>query len=118
MIFVNISEELSLYVHSLAVKEFDKYPNKRFLMIECPEQHRQPVLRLELALIEIGPLAAGTMHSVGRVLRIRVLPSVSPFSVKPRSKAACATCKPSLVAIFADRNMADAGHLDLPPLTR
>ncbi|MEC4748111.1 DUF3313 family protein [Methylomicrobium sp. Wu6] len=111
-------EELALYFHDQVVKDFNEDPNRRFRIIELPEQHRQPALRLELALIEIDPSQPvlhalswagppGTGTAAGIINQRRVA-----FEGRLRDLQTG-----ELVATFADRDMADAGPLDLTRLT-
>jgi hypothetical protein len=111
-------EELALYFHDQVVKDFKADPNHRFQIIESPAQHKQPALRLELALIEInpstpvlhalswaGPIGTGT--AVGAVNQRR-----AAFEGRLRDLQTG-----EVVATFADRDMQDVGPIDLTRLT-
>ena len=100
------------------VKEFKNDPKQRFQVIEHPEQHKQPVLRLELALIEINPSMPvlhalswagplGTSAAAGVINQRR-----AAFEGRLRDMK---TAK--VVATFADRDMQDVGPIDLTRLT-
>jgi hypothetical protein len=110
--------ELAKYFHDQVVKDFKADPNHRFQVIDSPAQHKQPALRLELALIEIdpsmpvlhalswaGPIGTGT--AAGMVNQRR-----AAFEGRLRDLQTG-----EVVATFADRDMADAGPLDLTRLT-
>jgi len=110
--------ELAQYFHDRVVMEFKDDPKHRFQVIDSPGQHRQPVLRLELALIEIDPSAPvlhalswagppGTGTAAGAVNQRR-----AAFEGRLRDLETG-----EVVATFADRDMADAGPLDLTRLT-
>jgi hypothetical protein len=111
-------EELALYFRNQVVKHFKADPNHRFQVIESPAQHKQPALRLELALIEInpstpvlhalswaGPIGTGTAAGVINQRR-------AAFEGRLRDLQ---TGK--VVATFADRDMQDVGPIDLTRLT-
>jgi len=110
--------ELARYFHHQVVQAFQEDPNHRFRVINSPEQHRQPALRLELALIEIDPSTPvlhalswagpiGTGSAMGAVNQRRVA-----FEGRLRDLQTG-----EVVATFADRDMADIGPLDLTRLT-
>ncbi|MGZ8159722.1 MAG: DUF3313 family protein [Methylobacter sp.] len=110
-------EELGLYFHDQAVKEFKDDPKQRFRIIESPEQHRQPALRLELALIEVDPSqpalhAAGWLIPGGGTAAGVVNQRRAAFEGRLRDLQTG-----EVVATFADRDMQDAGPLDLTRLT-
>ncbi len=111
-------DELAKYFHDQVVKDFKADPKHRFQVIDSPAQHKQPALRLELALIEIdpsmpvlhalswaGPIGTGT--AVGMVNQRR-----AAFEGRLRDLQTG-----EIVATFADRDMQDAGPLDLTRLT-
>ncbi|MGR8979479.1 MAG: DUF3313 family protein [Gammaproteobacteria bacterium] len=111
-------EELALYFHDQVIKEFKADPNRRFHIIEHPEDHRRPALRLELALIEINPSQPvlhalswagppGTGTTAGLINQRR-----AAFEGRLRDLQTGV-----VMATFADRDMADAGPLDLTRLT-
>jgi len=111
-------EELAQYFHDQVVKEFREDPQHRFQVIDHPDQHRQPALRLELALIEIDPSQPvlhalawagppGTGTAAGAVNQRR-----AAFEGRLRDLQTA-----EVVATFADRDMQDAGPLDLTRLT-
>ena len=98
--------------------DFKADPKHRFQVIDSPAQHKQPALRLELALIEIdpsmpvlhalswaGPIGTGT--AAGMVNQRR-----AAFEGRLRDLQTG-----EIVATFADRDMQDAGPLDLTRLT-
>ncbi len=110
--------ELARYFHHQVVTDFKNDPKHRFLVIDSPEQHTQPALRLELALIEIDPSAPvlhalswagppGTGTAAGAINQRR-----AAFEGRLRDLETG-----EVVATFADRDMADAGPLDLTRLT-
>jgi hypothetical protein len=107
-----------VYFHDQVVKEFKADPNQRFQVIESLTQHKQPALRMELALIEIDPSAPvlhalswagppGTGNAAGMVNQRK-----AAFEGRLRDLQTG-----EIVATFADRDMADAGPLDLTRLT-
>jgi hypothetical protein len=111
-------KELAQYFHVQVVKDFKKDPNHRFQVIDSPAQHKQPALRLELALIEIdpsmpvlhalswaGPIGTGTAAGIVNQRR-------AAFEGRLRDLQTG-----EIVATFADRDMQDAGPLDLTRLT-
>lgn len=111
-------DELAQYFHDQVVKAFKDDPKHRFQVIERAEQHRQPALRVELALIEIdpsqpvlhalawaGPIGTGTAAGVINQRR-------AAFEGQLRDVETG-----EVVATFADRDMQDAGPLDLTRLT-
>lgn len=110
--------ELARYFHHQVVQAFQNDPNHRFKVINSPGDHRQPALRLELALIEIDPSTPvlhalswagpiGTGSAVGAVNQRR-----AAFEARLRDLQTG-----EVVATFADRDMADVGPLDLTRLT-
>jgi hypothetical protein len=111
-------EELALYFHDQVVKEFSEDPKQRFRIIERSDQHRQPALRLELALIEIDPSQPvlhalswagppGTGTAAGMINQRKAAFEGRLLDLQTGE----------VVATFADRDMADAGPLDLTRLT-
>ncbi|HWO99500.1 MAG TPA: DUF3313 family protein [Methylococcus sp.] len=112
------TEELAQYFRDQVVKAFQDDPQHRFWVIERPEQHKQPALRLELALIEIDPSQPvlhamswagppGTGTAAGAINQRR-----AAFEGRLRDLQTG-----EVVATFADRDMADVGPLDLTRLT-
>ena len=110
--------ELAQYFHDQVVKDFRSDPKHRFQVIDSPAQHKQPALRLELALIEIDPSAPvlhalswagppGTGTAAGMINQRK-----AAFEGRLRDLQTG-----EVVATFADRDMADAGPLDLTRLT-
>ncbi|HUL11020.1 MAG TPA: DUF3313 family protein [Methylococcaceae bacterium] len=110
--------ELARYFHHQVVQSFKDDPKHRFQVINSPEQHKQPALRMELALIEIDPSQPvlhalswagppGTGTAAGAVNQRR-----AAFEGRLRDLETG-----EVVATFADRDMADAGPLDLTRLT-
>lgn len=111
-------EELAQYFHDQVVKKFREDPQHRFVVIEQPGQASRSTLRLELALIEIDPSQPvlhalawagppGTGTAAGAINQRR-----AAFEGRLRDLQ---TGKE--VATFADRDMQDAGPLDLTRLT-
>ncbi len=110
--------ELARYFHHQVVKNFKEDPKHRFLVLDDPDQHKYPALRMELALIEIDPSTPvlhalswagpiGTGSAVGAVNQRR-----AAFEGRLRDLQTG-----EVVATFADRDMADIGPLDLTRLT-
>jgi hypothetical protein len=110
--------ELARYFHHQVVEAFKNDPQHRFRILNNPEDHKQPALRLELALIEIDPSTPvlhalswagpiGTGSAVGAVNQRR-----AAFEARLRDLQTG-----EVVATFADRDMADVGPLDLTRLT-
>jgi hypothetical protein len=110
--------ELGQYFHDQVVKAFKEDPKHRFKVIEHAGQHKDPALRLELALIEIDPSMPvlhalswagpiGTGSAAGAVNQRR-----AAFEGRLRDLQTG-----EVVATFADRDMADVGPLDLTRLT-
>ncbi|UZR29641.1 DUF3313 family protein [Methylococcus mesophilus] len=110
--------ELGQYFHDQVVKAFKEDPKHRFKIIERAGQHKDPALRLELALIEIDPSMPvlhalswagpiGTGSAAGAVNQRR-----AAFEGRLRDLQTG-----EVVATFADRDMADVGPLDLTRLT-
>ncbi|WP_367026834.1 DUF3313 family protein [Methylococcus sp. ANG] len=110
--------ELGHYFHDQVVKAFKEDPKHRFKVIERAGQHKEPALRLELALIEIDPSMPvlhalswagpiGTGSAAGAVNQRR-----AAFEGRLRDLRTG-----EVVATFADRDMADVGPLDLTRLT-
>ncbi|MDD1612040.1 MAG: DUF3313 domain-containing protein, partial [Methylococcaceae bacterium] len=110
-------EELGVYFHDQVVTEFKEDPNHRFQIIQYVSEHRQPALRLELALIEINP-SQPALHAAGWL----TLGGGTAAGVVNQRRAAFEGRLRDLqtgevVATFADRDMQDAGPLDLTRLT-
>lgn len=112
------TEELALYFHDRVVKAFKADPRRRFRVIEYISDHKEPALRLELALIEIDPSQPvlhalswagppGTGTAAGLINQRR-----AAFEGRLRDLQTG-----EVVATFADRDMADAGPLDITRLT-
>ena len=112
------TEELAQYFHDQVVKDFKGDPNHRVQIIESPGQQTGPVLRLELALIGIDPSQSvlhalswagppGTGTAAGAINQRR-----AAFEGRLRDLQTG-----EVVATFADRDMQDAGPLDLIRLT-
>ena len=111
-------DKLAVYFHDQIVKDFEDDPNHRFQVIESPGKYKEGVLRLELALVEIDPSTPvlhalswagpiGTGSAVGMVNQRR-----AAFEGRLRDLQTG-----EIVATFADRDMQDAGPLDLTRLT-
>jgi hypothetical protein len=110
-------KELAQYFHDQVVKDFKEDPNHRFQVLESPAQHKQPALRLELALIEIDPSmpvlhALGWLQPGGGTAAGLINKRRAAFEGRLRDLQTG-----EVVATFADRDMQDAGPLDLTRLT-
>jgi hypothetical protein len=110
-------KELAVYFNDQVVKEFKEDPKHRFQVIEYVSDHTQPALRLELALIEIEPSqpalhAAGWLTPGGGTAAGVVNKRRAAFEGRLRDMET-----DEVVATFADRDMQDAGPLDLTRLT-
>lgn len=112
------TEELAQYFREQVIKKFREDPNHRFTVIQYAQQHRYPALQLELALIEIDPSQSvlhamswagppGTGTAAGVINQRR-----AAFEARLRDVQTG-----EIVATFADRDMQDAGPLDLTRLT-
>jgi hypothetical protein len=110
--------ELGVYFHDQVVQALRDDPKHRFKVIERQERRNQPVLRLELALIEVDPSTPvlhalswagppGTGSAAGAVNQRR-----AAFEGRLRD-----VTTGTIVATFADRDMADIGPIDLTRLT-
>ncbi len=110
--------ELAVYFHDQVVKKFKEDPKQRFSVIEIEQQHNAPALRMELALIEVDPSQSvlhamswagppGTGTAAGAVNQRR-----AAFEGRLRD-----VDTGEVIATFADRDMQDAGPLDLTRLT-
>lgn len=109
--------ELAQYFREQVIKEFRQDPNHRFEVLQFANQHRQPALRMELALIEINPSqpalhAAGWLIPGGGTAAGVVNQRRAAFEGRLRDMQTG-----EVVATFADRDMQDAGPLDLTRLT-
>lgn len=110
-------EELAVYFHDQVVTEFKEDPKHRFQVIQYASEHREPALRLELALIEIQPSqpalhAAGWLTPGGGTAAGFVNKRRAAFEGRLRDMQTG-----EVVATFADRDMQDTGPLDLTRLT-
>jgi Protein of unknown function (DUF3313) len=110
-------KELAQYFHDQVVKDFKEDPKHRFKVIESPAQHKKPALRLELALIEIEPSlpvlhALGWLQPGGGTAAGIINKRRAAFEGRLRDLKTG-----EVVATFADRDMQDAGPLDLTRLT-
>lgn len=111
--------ELAKYFHDQVVKEFKEDVKHRFQVIGYPIQVGQPVLRLELALIQIDPSTpvlhaltwASPVPGAGTAMGVANKRTVA-FEGRLRDLK---TGK--IVATFADHDIADIGPLDLTRLT-
>lgn len=110
--------ELAVYFHDQVVKEFKNDPKHRFKVLEAGSDHKDPAVRLELALVEIDPSTPvlhalswagpiGTGSAMGAVNQRR-----AAFEGRLRDLQTG-----EVIATFADRDMADVGPLDLTRLT-
>ncbi len=110
-------EGLAVYFHDQVVQEFKDDPNQRLQIIERPGQHRQPALRLELALIEIDP-SQPALHAAGWLI---LGGGTAAGAVNQRRAAFEGRLRDlqtgEVVATFADRDMQDVGPIDLTRLT-
>ena len=110
-------EELAQYFHDQVVKDFEEDPDHRFQIINSPTQHKQPALRLELALIEIDP-STPVLHALGW---LQLGGGTTAGLINQRRAAFEGRLRDlqtgKVVATFADRDMQDAGPLDLTRLT-
>ena len=111
-------EELAWYFHDQVVKDFKEDPKHRVQIIQSPSRQTEPALSLELALIEIDPSEPvlhalawagppGTGTAAGAINQRR-----AAFEGRLRDLKTG-----EVVATFADRDMQDAGPLDLTRLT-
>ena len=110
-------EKLAQYFHDQVVKDFKKDPKRRFQVIESPAQHKQPALRLELALIEIDP-SMPVLHAAGWAV---IGGSTAAGVVNQRRAAFEGRLRDlqtgEVVATFADRDMQDVGPIDMTRMT-
>jgi hypothetical protein len=110
-------EELAQYFHDQVVKDFKKDPKRRFQVIESLGHHKQPALRLELALIEIDP-SAPVLHAAGWAV---IGGSTAAGFVNKRRAAFEGRLRDlqtgEVVATFADRDMQDVGPIDMTRMT-
>jgi len=110
-------DELAVYFYDQVVKDFKADPNQRFQVIDSPTQHKQPALRLELALVEIDP-STPVLHAAGWAVPGG---STAAGTVNQRRAAFEGRLRDlqtgEIVATFADRNMADIGPIDLTRMT-
>jgi hypothetical protein len=109
--------ELARYFHHQVVTEFKDDPHHRFRVIQDPSQHKQPALRLELALIEIDPSqpvlhALGWLQPGGGTAAGVINQRRAAFEARLRDVSTG-----EVVATFADRDSQDVGPLDLTRLT-
>lgn len=100
------------------IKNFKEDPHHRFQVVEVSGQPVGPAVRLELALIEIDPSQPvlhalswagppGTGTAAGMINQRRAAFEGRLRDLQTRE----------IIATFADRDMADAGPLDLTRLT-
>ncbi|MDD1620098.1 MAG: DUF3313 domain-containing protein [Methylococcaceae bacterium] len=112
------TEELAVYFRQQVIKKFREDPSHRFILIDYANQHRQPALQLEIALIEVMPSQSmlhalswagppGTGTAAGAINQRR-----AAFEARLRDVQTG-----EVVATFADRDMQDAGPIDLTRLT-
>ena len=109
--------ELGQYFHDQVVKDFEDDPKHRFQVIDSPAQHKQKVLRLELALIEIDP-SQPVLHGLGW---LTLGGGTAAGAINQRRAAFEGRLRDlqtgEVVATFADRDMQDVGPIDLTRLT-
>ncbi len=111
------TDELAQYFHDRVVQDFKEDPKHRFQVIESSGQHPQHALRMELALIEIDPSepvlhALGWMKPGGGTVAGILNKRRAAFEGRLRDLQTG-----EVVATFADRDMQDAGPLDVSRLT-
>lgn len=109
--------ELARYFHHQVVTAFKEDPHHRFRVIQDPSQHKEPALRLELALIEIDPSqpvlhALGWLQPGGGTAAGLINQRRAAFEARLRDLETG-----EVVATFADRDSQDVGPLDLTRLT-
>lgn len=111
-------EELAQYFRDKVIMDFKEDPNHRFEVIEFGNQHQRPALIMELALIEIDP-SKPVLHALswagppGTGLAASLINQRrAAFEGRLRDLQTG-----EIVATFADRDMQDAGPLDLTRLT-
>lgn len=111
-------DELARYFHHQVVTAFQSDSRHRFRVLNNPADHREPALRLELALIEIDP-STPVLHALSWAGPIGT--GTAMGAVNQRRAAFEARLRDlqtgEVVATFADRDMADVGPLDLTRLT-
>lgn len=111
---------LAVYFRQTVEKEFRLDPNHRFHVLDIPQQHQagQKLLRLELALIEIDP-STPVLNALGMVAPYGA--GIAVGAVNQRRAAFEGRLRDvqthEVVATFADRDMQDAGPLDVTRLT-
>jgi hypothetical protein len=114
------TESLAVYFRKQVEKEFRLDPNKRFRVIDIPQQHQsgQKALRLELALIEIEP-SIPVLHALGWAAPYGT--GTAAGVINQRRAAFEGRLRDvqtnEVVATFADRDTQDAGPLDVTRLT-
>jgi len=110
-------DDLAVYFHDQIAKEFRLDPNHRFTVLDIPQQHKQPALRLEIALIEIDP-STPVLHAAGWLV---IGGSTAAGVVNQRRAAFEGRLRDmqtgKVVATFADRNMQDVGPIDMTRMT-
>ncbi|QSA97835.1 DUF3313 family protein [Methylococcus sp. EFPC2] len=113
----NDIEELARYFHHQVITEFKNDPHHRFTILYGPPAKPQPTLRLELALIQIDP-SQPVLHALGWLTPGG---GTAAGVVNQRRAAFEGRLRDlntgEVVATFADRDMQDAGPLDLTRLT-
>lgn len=111
-------EELGRYFHHQVVTAFKEDPNHRFRVIDLPPENSTPTLRMELALIEIDP-SQPVLHALSWAGPIGT--GTAAGAINQRRAAFEGRLRDlqtgEVVATFADRDMQDAGPLDLTRLT-
>jgi len=108
---------LAVYFHKEVVKQFNDDPNHRFQVIESFGPAQPATLSLELALIEINPSqpmlhAAGWLIPGGGTAAGIANKRTAAFEGRLRDLQTG-----EVVATFADRDMQDAGPIDLTRLS-
>lgn len=110
-------DELAVYFRNQVIKEFKQDSNHRFKLLDYANQHRFPALRMELALIEIDP-SQPALHAAGWLI-----PGGGTAAGVANQRRAAFEGRlrdmqtDEVVATFADRDMQDAGPIDLTRLT-
>jgi Protein of unknown function (DUF3313) len=114
----NDTKELAQYFRNQVIKKFREDAKHRFTVIEYAQQHRYPALRLEIALVEVDPSQV-VLHAMSWVGP----PGTGTLAgaINQRRAAFEAHLRDvqigEVVATFADRDMQDAGPLNLTRLT-
>lgn len=110
-------ENLAEYFQQQVVKAFKNDPQHRFKVIDSPAESKHRALRIELALIEIDP-SEPVLHALGWMVPGG---GTAAGIVNQRRAAFEGRLRDGktneVLATFADRDMQDAGPIDLTRLT-